>query len=165
MVPAIADAYFTYLKDAASPVNIRMGDARLSLEREAPQNYDLIAVDAFSSDSIPVHLLTREALQLYFRHLQPEGVLAVHISNRYINLEPVLERGAVALGKSARVFDTNANKARTCNRSIWVLLASDPAVFNREELKSGLPAAPAPWLQAWTDDYSNIYKVLRVRRY
>ena len=67
-----------------------MGDARLSLEREAPENFDVLAVDAFSSDSIPVHLLTREAMDLYFRHLKPDGILAVHISNRYLNLQPVL---------------------------------------------------------------------------
>jgi protein-L-isoaspartate O-methyltransferase len=81
MVPRIAHTYFTYLKQSDALVDIRMGDARLSLERQSPQNYDLIAVDAFSSDAIPVHLLTREALALYFRHLKPRGVLAVHISN------------------------------------------------------------------------------------
>ena len=76
MVPRIAHTYFTYLKQSDALVDIRMGDARLSLERQSPQNYDLIAVDAFSSDAIPVHLLTREALALYFRHLKPRGVLA-----------------------------------------------------------------------------------------
>jgi hypothetical protein len=163
MVPLIANTYFTYLKDADSPVEISMGDARLSLERQEPQHYDLMAVDAFSGDSIPVHLLTLEALQLYFKHLTREGVLAVHISNRYVNLEPVLERGAVAIGKAARVFRNERNKDRTCYTSIWVLLASDPAIFDRDELKSGVRPTPAPWLQPWTDDYSNIYKVLYSR--
>lgn len=164
MVPVIANKYFTYLNDADSQVDIQMGDARLSLEREAPQNYDLIAVDAFSSDSIPVHLLTREALQLYFKHLTPRGVLAVHISNRYINLEPVLERGAVAIGKTARVYETDDNEDQTCYGTTWVLLASDPAIFSEEELKNGVRPTPAPWLQPWTDDFSNVYKLLRVRR-
>jgi hypothetical protein len=163
MVPTIANTYFTYLKDADAQVDIRMGDARLSLERQEPQNYDLIAVDAFSSDSIPVHLLTLEALQLYFKHLKPEGVLAVHISNRYINLEPVLERGAVALGKSARVFETEDNEDQTCYGTTWVLLASDAAIFNQEEMKNGVKPTPAPWLKTWTDDFSNVYKLLRVR--
>jgi hypothetical protein len=162
MVPMIANTYFTYLKDADSQVDIVMGDARLSLERQQAQNYDLIAVDAFSSDSIPIHLLTREALQLYFKHLRPEGVLAVHISNRYINLEPVLERGAVALGKTARVFETDDSEDETCYGTTWVLLASDPAIFNQAELKAGTRATPAPWLQTWTDDFSNVYKVLRL---
>ncbi len=164
MVPIIANTFFTYLKDADAQVDIRMGDARLSLERQEPQNYDLIAVDAFSSDSIPVHLLTREALQLYFRHLTPQGVLAVHISNRYINLEPVLERGAVALGKTARVFETDDNDDQTCYGTTWVLLASDQAIFQQQELKTGKPPAPAPWLKVWSDDFSNVYKLLRIRR-
>ncbi len=161
MVPTIAHTYFTYLKDSGAVVDIRMGDARLSLERQEPQNYDFMAVDAFSSDSIPVHLLTREALELYFKHLKPAGMLAVHISNRYINLEPVLERGAAALGKTARVFTTEANKDRTCHNAIWMLLASDPAIFQHAALKLGVQPTPAPWLQAWTDDFSNVYKVLR----
>jgi hypothetical protein len=163
MVPTIANTYFTYLKDADAQVDILMGDARLSLERQEPQNYDLIAVDAFSSDSIPVHLLTLEALQLYFKHLKPEGVLAVHISNRYINLEPVLERGAVALGKSARVFETEDNEDQTCYGTTWVLLASDASIFQQQELKNGVKPTPAPWLKTWTDDFSNVYKLLRVR--
>ena len=163
MVPVIANTYFTYLKDADAQVDIRMGDARLSLERQEPQHYDLIAVDAFSSDSIPVHLLTLEALQLYFKHLKPEGVLAVHISNRYINLEPVLERGAVALGKTARVFETDDNDDQTCYGTTWVLLASDAAIFQQQELKNGVKPTPAPWLRTWTDDFSNVYKLLRVR--
>ena len=99
LVEQIANNYFWYLKNAEGSTEVVLGDARLSLEREAPQNYDILAVDAFSSDSIPVHLLTREAMALYFRHLKPGGVLAVHISNRFINLEPVLERASSALGK------------------------------------------------------------------
>jgi hypothetical protein len=163
MVPTIANTYFTYLKYADSQVDIRMGDARLTLERQEPQNYDLIAVDAFSSDSIPVHLLTLEALRLYFKHLTSQGVLAVHISNRYINLEPVLERGSFAMGKTTRVYKAGPKADRSCQASIWVLMASNPATFEREELKNGVPPAPAPWLHPWTDDYSNIYRVLRVR--
>ena len=79
-----------------------MGDARLSLEREAPENFDVLAVDAFSSDSIPVHLLTSQAMALYFRHLSPDGILAVHISNHYLDLEPVLAGRKRATGKRAR---------------------------------------------------------------
>ncbi|MGO9239575.1 MAG: spermidine synthase [Bryobacteraceae bacterium] len=161
MVPHIANTYFTYLKEADAQVDILMGDARLSLERQAPQDYDLIALDAFSSDAIPVHLLTREALQLYFFHLRPRGVLAVHISNRYINLQPVLDRGAAALGKTARVFETEDNEEGTCYGTTWVLMASDPDVFAGSDYTPGLPSTPAPWLPVWTDDYSNLFKVLK----
>ncbi|MGD0579553.1 MAG: fused MFS/spermidine synthase [Bryobacteraceae bacterium] len=161
MVPRIANTYFTYLKDADAQVDIMLGDARLSLERQPPQDYDLIAVDAFSSDAIPMHLLTREALQLYFRHLKARGVLAVHISNRYINLQPVLDRGAAALGKAARIFETEDNAEGTCYGTTWVLIASDPSVFAGPDYGPGRPSTPAPWLPVWTDDYSNLYKVLK----
>jgi spermidine synthase len=139
-----------------------MGDARLMLERESPQGYDIIAVDAFSSDSIPVHLLTREALELYFRHLKPDGVLAVHISNRYINLEPVLERGGNAIGKKAWVIDTDDNPDGTCYGTTWVLLSGREGYFQREEFqKQGKAPAPATWLKPWTDDFSNLYRLLK----
>ena len=91
LVLRLAHTEFTFLRDCKAKVDVAMGDARLSLEREAPENFDVLAVDAFSSDSIPVHLLTREAMQLFFRHLKPDGILAVHISNRYLDLQPVLE--------------------------------------------------------------------------
>ena len=103
-----------------------MGDARLSLEREAPENFDVLAVDAFSSDSIPVHLLTTEAMRLFFRHLKPDGILAVHISNRYLDLEPVLEGEAKALGKTAREMDTDDDDATDVFAATWILLVSQP---------------------------------------
>ncbi len=111
-----------------------MGDARLSLERElkdhGPENFDVLAVDAFSSDSIPVHLLTTEAMQLYFHHLKPDGILAVHISNRYLDLEPVLVGESQALGKSARVFDTDDDDTQDVFGATWVLLVAPPAQFD-----------------------------------
>ncbi len=104
LVERIAQTLFTFYPHSAADKAILMGDARLTLERqlatEGPQNYDILAVDAFSSDAIPVHLLTREAIQLYFRHLKPEGVLALHISNRYLDLKPVCEGGAASVGRA-----------------------------------------------------------------
>ncbi|MEP7069726.1 MAG: fused MFS/spermidine synthase, partial [Usitatibacter sp.] len=89
-VPRIARQWFTYLADSPAKIEVVLGDARLSLEREAPQNYDVIAVDAFSGDSIPVHLITVEAITEYLKHLKPEGVIAFHVSNRFLDLKPVL---------------------------------------------------------------------------
>jgi hypothetical protein len=119
-------------------------------------------VDAFSSDSIPVHLLTREALQLYFRHMAPDGVVALHISNRFINLQPVLERGAKAVGKRSLLVETEDNDDGSCYGTTWVLMANQRATFDNAVFKgkSG-PLVSAPWLRLWTDDYSNIYKVLK----
>lgn len=160
-VQKIANEDFWYLKTAEGAIDIVLGDARLSLEREPVQNYDTIVVDAFSSDSIPVHLLTREAIALYFHHLKPDGVLAVHISNRFIDLSPVLERAAAALGKSAIVVDSSDDDEEKCFSTTWVLLTSNPQLFNTPQYKSGIVLPPAPWLRAWTDDYSNIFKVLK----
>jgi len=161
-VEEIAKTYFWYLKTAEGLPEVVLGDARLSLEREEPQDYDTIVVDAFSSDSIPVHLLTREAFQLYFRHLKPKGVLAVHISNRFIDLRPVVERGATALGKKAWVVETNDDSEGRCYGTTWVLVTADGELFSRPAFQgAGAAAEPAPWLRPWTDDFSNIYKVLR----
>lgn len=160
-VPKIANEDFWYLKTAEGAIDIVLGDARLSLEREAPQNYDTIAVDAFSSDSIPVHLLTREAIALYFRHLKPNGILAVHISNRFIDLAPVLERAATALHKRAVLVESDDDSEEKCFSTTWVLLASDPKIFDAPQYKSAQPLTPAPWLRTWTDDYSNIFKVIK----
>src|SRR5262249_12979599 len=96
-VVSIANTWFTYLERAktrGADVAVELGDARLMLERQEKQNFDALIVDAFSSDSIPVHLLTEEAMEVYFSHLKPDGVLAVHISNRYLDLEPVCLRAA-----------------------------------------------------------------------
>jgi spermidine synthase len=109
-----------------------MGDARLSLEREAPENFDVLVVDAFSSDAIPVHLLTEEAMQLYFRHLRPDGVLAVHISNRYLDLQPVVEGEAQALGKLTRTIDTDEDDpAVDVFSATWVLVLRPTAASIR----------------------------------
>ncbi|WP_321473413.1 fused MFS/spermidine synthase [uncultured Paludibaculum sp.] len=162
LVRKISNEQFWYLSTAEGLVEIAMGDARLSLEREPVQNFDTIAVDAFSSDSIPVHLLTREAMLLYFHHLKPDGVLAVHISNRYIDLKPVLERAAQSIGKSALIVETDDDEEGKCYGTTWVLITGNKDLLERPEFKkAGTPPTPAPWLPVWTDDYSNIYKVLK----
>ena len=106
----IATTEFTFLGDCPGKKQVFLGDARLIMESKPPQNYDVIAVDAFSGDAIPVHLLTREAFQLYFRHLKPTGTLGVHISNQYLDLGPVISRIAQDLGKHAIVVDDDEDK-------------------------------------------------------
>ena len=91
------------------------------------ENFDVLAVDAFSSDSIPVHLLTQEAMDLYFRHLRPDGILAVHISNRYLDLQPVLEGRSQGHAKIARVVDTEDDDTQDVFGATWVLIASRQA--------------------------------------
>ncbi len=142
-----------------------MGDARLSLERELtqgePQNFDVLAVDAFSSDSIPVHLLTREAMQLYFRHLKPDGILAVHISNRYLDLQPVVEGETKATGHVARLVDTDDDESIGVFGATWVLVTAPSPGFDQEILNQSAEIASRKKVRLWTDDYSNLFQILK----
>jgi len=161
-VVEIARREFTYLMDCPAKVDIVLGDARLSLEREPPQNFDVLAVDAFSSDMIPVHLLTIEAFREYFRHLRSDGILAVHVSNRHLALEPVVQLAAEALGKAVRLVE-NGDGADLVYGSTWVLLASKPEVLDRPEFEPhNLVIQVKPGLRLWTDDYSNLWKILQL---
>lgn len=161
LVEWIAHTQFTFVGDCRGKLEIAMGDARLSLEREAPENFDVLAVDAFSSDSIPVHLLTREAMQLYFHHLNANGILAVHISNRYLDLEPVLEGEAKALGKTARVVDTDDDDATDVFAATWVLLITPPTQFDSALVAASTPLHSTKTVRLWTDDYSNLFQIVK----
>jgi len=162
LVMDIARSQFRFVPESKGKVELVLGDARLSLEREARQNYDVLAMDAFSSDAIPVHLLTREAFALYFRHLQPGGVLAVHVSNRHLQLAPVVAMGATALGRRAVVFDTNDDDDNAVFGATWVLISARAGFFDYPFIRRG--ATPPPriaGLRMWTDDYSNLFQILK----
>src|SRR6185437_1468748 len=148
--------------DAPAKNEIILGDARLSLEREQSKQFDVLAVDAFSGDAIPVHLLTRQAFALYWRHLKPNGVLAVHVSNKYLNLAPVVALAAVEDGKQAVLVSNEAEDDKEIAASDWVLVSSRPGFFEQPEIKgAGEKIEPIRGLRMWTDDYSNLYKILR----
>lgn len=165
LVLDLARKEFFYLADCKAKLDVAMGDARLSLEQELqeghPQNFDVLAVDAFSSDSIPVHLLTKEAMELYFRHLRPDGILAVHISNRYLNLQPVLEGEANATQKVARIVDTDDDDTQDVFGATWVLITSPATGFTGEALTNSAPLDSKRSVRLWTDDYSNLFKILK----
>lgn len=169
LIERIAQTLFTFYPHSAADKRILMGDARLTLERqlanEGPQNYDIIAVDAFSSDAIPVHLLTREAIQLYFRHLKPEGVLALHISNRYLDLKPVCEGGAAFVGRQAWVVEDEGDEASYLSSSTWVLVTSDLSLYQGNSFKDATISQypPKKGFRPWTDDYSNLFQILDVK--
>ncbi|HJW71712.1 MAG TPA: fused MFS/spermidine synthase [Geothrix sp.] len=162
LVEPFARRYFTYLQEGRARTEVVLGDARLSLEAEPPQAYDLLAIDAFSSDSIPVHLLTREAFALYFRHLAPGGVLAVHVSNHYLDLRPVVRAAVDAFGQSARVVDTDSDEEEGIYGSTWVLVTRDPTFFGRPAFldNEDVHALPGASL-IWRDDFSNLFRVLK----
>ena len=169
LIQRIAQTLFTFYPHSPADKAILMGDARLTLERqlanEGPQNYDILAVDAFSSDAIPVHLLTREAIQLYFRHLKPEGVLALHISNRYLDLKPVCEGGAAAVGREAWVVDDEGDEASYLSSSTWVLVTSDLSLYQGKFFKDATISQfhAKKGFRPWTDDYSNLFQILDVK--
>lgn len=158
-------AYFSYLRDCGTRCEVVIGDARVSLGRARPGQFGLIVLDAFSSDAIPIHLLTREALTVYLSRLAPGGVIALHISNHHLSLSPVLGRLAQAQGLSAlwqREPATAGSLADGKFPSEWMVLARDPADFGALARD---PRWIPPVVQAatplWSDDFSNILSVLR----
>ncbi len=162
LVVRIANQNFTFLRASEAKTEIVLGDARLSLEQEQPQGFDVLAVDAFSSDSIPVHLLTRQAFELYFRHLKPGGVLAVHVSNQYLNLAPVVAGAATSLNKEAVIVKSESDRPQGVYQATWILLGNRENFLAKPEIeKSGkLLTSTTPQL-LWTDDYSSLLKILK----
>ena len=164
-VMQIALQEFTYLADSKAKIELALGDARLTLEREEPRNFDVLAVDAFSSDAIPVHLITREALAVYLRHVKPDGIVAFHVSNRFLDLVPVVARLAKENGAHARLVrddpDEEADSRRS--RTDWVLVSLDPARLKRPEIqeRTVVEAEDRPDWRTWTDDYSNLIQILK----
>jgi hypothetical protein len=166
LVEKIAQTEFSFYPHSPADKRILMGDARVTLERQEPQRFDLLAVDAFSSDAIPVHLLTSEALELYFHHLKPDGILALHVSNRYLDLVPVCARGAQELGKQAMVVsDDSEDEFSYLSSSTWVLLTSEGEWFKAASFKGAdMTQAVAPQrFRMWTDDYSNVFQILKLK--
>ncbi len=161
-VLTVAQRDFTYLKDSDATIELPLGDARLSLEREPAQNFDVLAIDAFSSDAIPVHLITSEALAIYKRHMKQGGVIAFHVTNRFLNLIPVVEALAKAQGLDAIHIADDANDNGLASRSDWVLLSESREVLDRPELADFATAIEArPDWRLWTDDFNNIVQVLK----
>jgi spermidine synthase len=161
LVVRIARYDFSYLRESPAKTELVMGDARLSLEREPPRGFDVLAVDAFSGDSIPTHLLTREAFELYFRHLQSDGILAMHISNRYLDLLPVVHAASKSLNKSAMLFSNPDNDKKGISTSSWVLVTNRQDLFSEADMDwAGARLRADDEEVLWTDDYSSMFSVL-----
>jgi SAM-dependent methyltransferase len=159
--------YFTYVTDCKAKVRVLLGDARLRIQEAKPAQYDLIALDAFASDAIPVHLLTVEAFHIYKRVLKPDGILAVHVSNRYLNLPPVVEAGISGLGWKAwdcdDIFTDSEKQEREDageNSSDWVLVGTPAALAKLGKDKELVPLQHDPKERPWTDDYSNVLSAM-----
>jgi spermidine synthase len=164
-VEVIAKNIFTYLRESKAKIEIAHGDARLSMEAEPPENYDVIAVDAFSGDAIPVHLLTSEALKLYQRHLAPGGIIAFHISNHYLKLAPVVQEQADHAGLHAVMVSTEDDDDTGAYSSDWVLVTANEKFLELPEIaKASEKIEPKPGLRLWTDDYSSLLPILNLSR-
>jgi spermidine synthase len=164
LVFQIAQAKFDFWKDCPADKHLYFGDGRLTLERmQDSENLDFLAMDAFTSDAVPMHLLTREAYATYARHLKPEGVLAINISNRYLDLEPIIAQAAKEMGWSGVVVYDEGNSESYYVSNTWVLLSKSPAIFGHPNFQDASTSAlqARNGFRAWTDDYSNIIQILR----
>ena len=157
----LAQTEFTYLKDSKAKTELSLGDARLSLEREAPHDFDVLVVDAFSSDSIPVHLITREAMAVYLKHLKPGGAIAFHVTNRFLKLAPVVKQIADSYGLHTGLIIDDAEES-DYSKTDWVLVTRDKNLLSGEAFAGKTSAIDAiPGLKLWTDDFNNLFQILK----
>lgn len=159
----LARSEFSYLSDSQARVEHILGDGRLMLEREQPQQFDLLVMDAFAGDSIPTHLLTLEALHTYLGHLKPGGMLAVHITNHYLDLQPVMAAAAGHFGKTALLQDFEpAQDNLLCMNSVWVLLVDPDSLAGLlPQLQGAQILQPRPGFRPWTDSFTNLLGILK----
>ena len=160
------DGFFSFVSDSSAKVEIIPGDARLSMERELatahPQNFDVLAIDAFAGDAIPLHLLTREAMETYLRETAPDGVIALHVSNRFLNLAPLARELARAFNLRGGMVKDRPPPGGLYEDSDWILLSRTDKVLSAPDIASRLePIAAQREVQLWTDDYTNLFQLLR----
>jgi SAM-dependent methyltransferase len=146
----IASHEFQFLEKSQAKIELIQGDGRLALEREPSASFDCLVLDAFSGDSIPVHLLTREAFRTYFRILRPEGEIAIHITNRFLDLAPVVRAVAASLGRQVIEVRSEADPDQQVLAADWMLVSS-----------RNVNETPSRRTKPWTDDYSNLFEVLK----
>jgi SAM-dependent methyltransferase len=157
----VAREYFRFIRDSAAQVDIMASDGRLALEHETDHSFDIIVLDAFSDDAIPVHLLTREAFAVYERHLRPGGVVALHITNRYLDLRPLVEEQAAALGKQIVVVHNQTDPSRGTLSADWAIIGDPGKLPPAFALYAAAPPMPERHVRLWTDDYSNLMQLWR----
>lgn len=160
-VVEVAQKEFSFLSDSRATVETVLGDARLALEREVPQRYDILVIDAFSSDSIPVHLITRQAMAVYLKHIRADGVIAFHVTNRFLKLAPVVKRIADEYGLRAALIVDEAEETDLA-KTDWVLVTRNGKLLDRADLAQATAEIPdIPRLKVWTDDFNNLFQILK----
>jgi hypothetical protein len=163
LVVQIANKEFGFFRACPADKQLFLGDARLVLDRLPDEHLDYLALDAFSSDAIPIHLLAREAYKIYDRHLNSGGILAVHISNRYLDLEPVVARTVSDLGWAGLTISDEGEAEPFYSASTWILVSRNARIFENPVLQrsGGTTLKPTPGFRPWTDDYSNVLQILK----
>jgi len=158
----IARSEFSYLDSSAAQVETLLGDARLTMEREPAQRYDLLAIDAFSSDSIPTHLMTYQAMGVYLKNMQPDGIIAFHVTNRFLNLAPVVKRIADEHGLHTTLISDDPEDVSDFSRTDWVLVSrSATALAHPHIAEAAKTIGNIAGLRLWTDSFNNLFKILK----
>src|ERR1043165_6477368 len=163
----LATSQFKYLEYCLAKVEVVMGDARLTMEREVAdggsQKFDLLALDAFSSDAIPVHLLTRESFAIYLKQLNANGIIAVHVSNRYLDLRPIVQNLADHFQLSYAIIPDDYEEKWWIYRTTWILVTRDKALLEVEAIKDKTEEPPKKRLTntLWTDDCASLYPIVK----
>jgi hypothetical protein len=166
-VAAVAVSEFSFLRDAPAQMDIVLGDGRLSLEREQPQGYDVLAIDAFAGDSIPMHLITREAMATYVKHIKPDGVIIFQATNRFVDIAPVVERLAAEFGYSALMVSDTPDNGKSpvdywMSHTDQIIVTRNAALLRADAIRTaGVPLKPRPGFRVWTDDFYNLVHVLK----
>lgn len=161
-VTGIAQSLFTYLRESKAKVDVVEGDGRLALDQVRGEPFDVLVLDAFSGDAIPVHLLTREAMRIYRRHLATDGVIIIHVSNDFLDLPPVVERLGAAEGLTSILVRSHDDIGEGLLASDWMLLTQNRDVLQNPGIRANAAAVtPLPGLPVWTDDYNNLLQILK----
>ena len=156
----VAYKEFRYLRECRGKVEVVPGDGRLSLAREPAREFDILVLDAFSGDSIPTHLVTREAFALYFSRLEPGGILVVHVTNKYLDLAPVVKRLADDSGRQSRLIRSWGEPSAGIYAATWVMVTANKDVLRKVD-RAAIPFPGSAPMQIWTDDFSNVLQVVR----
>ena len=158
-----AREYFSYLSDCKGKVDVILGDARLTLERLPSQQFDLLVLDAFTGDAVPVHLLTKEAFDIYLKHLKPDGLIAMHISTNHVDLQSVVRRLAAHFALSTAWIETHRNDTAGIFDSDWIILAKNKQFQTNPQIKTAKTEykAPPKDISLWTDNHANLLQVLK----
>lgn len=165
--PAVVDLakqYFTYLPDCRGELEIVVDDGRIALEREPPQEFDALILDAFTGDAIPTHLLTVECCQLYLKHLKPDGVMALHINNRHLDLRPVCGGLAEKFGLEAMCLTTEKDESLGTESTVWILMSRSEESLASIDIESAREVGMGGRTVVWTDQWSNLLSVMGAGR-